>query len=74
LINGFLFCSQAGTKVDMQVSGDSPAPMKQRKAMIARRYITKNAPKIASLAELICTGDKSTFTEYEAMIGPVPIE
>jgi alkylation response protein AidB-like acyl-CoA dehydrogenase len=74
LINGFLFCSQAGTKVDMQVSGDSSASMKQRKAMIARRYITKNAPKIASLAELICTGDKSTFTEYEAMIGPVLTE
>ncbi|MFZ0033821.1 MAG: acyl-CoA dehydrogenase family protein [Sedimentisphaerales bacterium] len=74
LINGYLFCSQAGTKVDMQVSGDSPASMKQRKAMIARRYITKNAPKIASLAELICSGDKSTFTEYEAMVGPVPTE
>jgi hypothetical protein len=74
LINGFLFCSQAGTKVDMQLAGDSSASMKERKAMIARRYITRNAPKIASLAELICTGDKSTFTKYEAMIGPVPTE
>jgi alkylation response protein AidB-like acyl-CoA dehydrogenase len=74
LINGFLFCSQAGTKVDMQVAGDSSASVKERKAIIARRYITRNAPKIASLAELICTGDKSTFTKYEAMIGPVPIE
>jgi hypothetical protein len=74
LINGFLFCSQAGTNVDMQVAGDSSASVKERKAMIARRYITRNAPKIASLAELICTGDKSTFTKYEAMIGPVPTE
>jgi len=74
LINGYLFCSQAGTKVDMQLAGDSSASMKERKAMIARRYITRNAPKIASLAELICAGDKSTFTKYEAMIGPVPIE
>jgi len=74
LINGFLFCSQAGTNVDMQLAGDSSASMKERKAMIARRYITRNAPKIASLAELICTGDKSTFTKYEAMIGPVPTE
>jgi hypothetical protein len=74
LINGFLFCSQAGTNVDMQVAGDSSASMKERKAIIARRYITRNAPKIASLAELICAGDKSTFTKYEAMIGPVPTE
>jgi hypothetical protein len=74
LINGFLFCSQAGTKVDMQVAGDSSASMKERKAIIARRYITRNAPKIASLTELICAGDKSTFTKYEAMIGPVPTE
>jgi len=82
LITGYLFCSQASTKVNMEVaavengSGDNgeKIPMKKRKAMIARRYITKNAPKIASLAELIRTGDKSTFTEYEAMIGPVPTE
>jgi alkylation response protein AidB-like acyl-CoA dehydrogenase len=74
LINGFLFCSQASTKVDMQLAGNSSASMKERKAMIARRFITKNAPKIASLAELICAGDKSTFTKYEAMIGPVPTE
>jgi alkylation response protein AidB-like acyl-CoA dehydrogenase len=73
LINGFLFCSQAGTKVDMQLTSDSSS-MKERKAMIARRYITKNAPKIAALTELIRMGDKSTFAKYEAMIGPVPTE
>ncbi|GAJ12736.1 unnamed protein product [marine sediment metagenome] len=48
--------------------------MKERKATIAHRYIIKNAPKIAALAELIRTGDKSTFTDYEAMVGPVPAE
>jgi len=82
LINGYLFCSQASTKIDMEAvsvedgssNNSEKIPMKERKAMIARRYITKNAPKIASLAELICTGDKSTFTEYEAMIGPVVSE
>ncbi|MEA3226396.1 MAG: acyl-CoA dehydrogenase family protein, partial [Planctomycetota bacterium] len=79
LINGYLFCGQASTKVDMQVpvaengSGDNgkTISMKQRKAIIARRYVTKNAPKITALAELIRTGDKSTFTEYESIIGPV---
>jgi alkylation response protein AidB-like acyl-CoA dehydrogenase len=73
LINGYLFCGQAGTKTDMQLAGDSSS-MKERKAKIARRYITKNAPNIAALVELIKMGDKSTFTEYEAMVGPVPTE
>jgi hypothetical protein len=82
LIIGFLLCGQASTKVDMEVpvAEDSPAgnaqtiPVKERKAMLARRYITKNAPKIAALAELIRTGDKSTFTDYGALIGPVVSE
>ncbi len=79
LINGYLLCGQAGTKVDMHVaatedgSGDNrkTIPIKQRKAMVARRYITKNAPKITALSELIRSGDKSTFTDYEAIIGKV---
>ncbi|TKJ37682.1 MAG: acyl-CoA dehydrogenase [Planctomycetes bacterium B3_Pla] len=79
LINGYLFCGQASTKVDMEVAvaqngSDDDGQiisMKKRKAVLARRYITKNAPKIAALVELVRTGDKSTFTEYEALIGPV---
>ena len=82
LINGYLLCGQASTKVDMEVlasvanskSNNGRVAMKERKAKIARRYITKNAPKIASLAKIICTGDKSTFTDYEVLIGPVHIE
>jgi len=78
LINGYLFCGQASTKVDMEVptiSGngqDSLISVKKRKAAIAHRFITKNAPKIATLAELIRTGDKSTFTDYGFLVGPVP--
>ena len=79
LINGYLFLGQASTKVDMQIpvaksgqaDNDQTVSMKERKATIARRYVTKNAPKIAALAELIRTGDKSTFTEYETLVGPV---
>jgi alkylation response protein AidB-like acyl-CoA dehydrogenase len=81
LINGYLFCGQASTKVDMEVpvaengSGNGQTiPMKKRKAMVARRYITKNTPKIAALARLISAGDKSTFNEYENLVGPVPKE
>lgn len=80
LINGYLFCGQVSTKVDMEVAaavGDSLAeaadtvPMKERKAKISRRFITRNGPKIMALAELICAGDKSIFADYEALIGPV---
>jgi hypothetical protein len=46
-------------------------PMKKRKAIIARRFITKNAPQIAALTELIRSGDKSSFTDFAALIGPV---
>ncbi len=82
LIIGYLFCGQASTKVDMEAvvsrensNGDGETiPMKKRKAILARRFITKNVPKIAALAELIRTGDTSTFKGYEALVGPVPAE
>ena len=77
LIIGYLFCGQAGTNVSMQVAvadgGDgSSASMRERKALVARRFVTKNAPKIAALAAAVCSGDKSTFRQYEVMVGPVP--
>lgn len=82
LIIGYLFCGQASTKVEMEVAAanngqtdnDSTLSMKQRKAMVARRFITRNAPKITSLMETICMGDKSTFTDYATLVGPVPTE
>ncbi|MCI0498899.1 MAG: acyl-CoA dehydrogenase family protein [Planctomycetales bacterium] len=80
LINGYLFCGQASSKVDMQVAvagnGDPNAPktipMTRRKEAVARRYVTRNASLIKSLAEEILSGDRSTFKEYEALVGPVP--
>jgi len=82
LINGYLLCGQASSKVDMEApvaeagagGKGQTISMKERKAMIARRYITKNAPKIVALAKLIVTGDKSTFTEYGALVGPAQTE
>jgi len=79
LINGYLFCGQASTKVGIEVamtptngSDNGPViPMKQRKAKMARRYVEKNAPKIKALTDLVCQGDKSSFDDYEALIGPV---
>ncbi len=82
IINGYLFCSQASTKVEMEVplagtngqSEEANISMKERKKIIARRYITKNAPKIKQLAELVCSGDTSTFSEYQRLIQPVTLE
>ncbi|MBN1127290.1 MAG: acyl-CoA dehydrogenase family protein [Sedimentisphaerales bacterium] len=77
LIVGYLFCDQASTKVDMQTAladgadnGQKMISMKERKALITRRFITKNASKITARVERICSGDKSTFREYEALVGP----
>jgi len=80
LINGYLFCGQASSKVDTQASvatnGDPNAPktvpMAKRKEVIARRYVVRNAALIKSLAEEILSGDRSAFKEYDALIGPVP--
>jgi hypothetical protein len=75
LINGYLFCSQASTKVDMQIEVDGDGEvttMKARKKLVARRFITKNAVKIKARGEYIAGGDKSTFSEYPTLIGPVP--
>ena len=82
LINGYLFCGQASSKVDMEVavvtkqgrSANDSVSMRKRKAMMARRYITKNAPKIAALMEMICTGNKSTLTDYQTLVGQVASE
>jgi len=82
LINGYLLCGQASSKVDMEApvaeagagGNGQTISMKERKARAARRYVTKNAPKIAALAKLIVMGDKSTFTEYGALVGPAQME
>jgi alkylation response protein AidB-like acyl-CoA dehydrogenase len=81
LIIGYLFCDYASSKVEMDVavedSGEAKEqtmPMKKRKALVARRFITKNSPKNAALIQLICSGDKSSFTDFAALIGPVPVE
>jgi alkylation response protein AidB-like acyl-CoA dehydrogenase len=79
LIIGYLFCDQASTRVDMQVpvSGDTghadgkTVSMKERKTKVAKRFITRNATRIKALAEEICAGDQSTFSEYQCLVGPI---
>jgi hypothetical protein len=60
----------------MKVTGENGTEisMKQRKGFFARRYVTKNTPKIVALSELISSGDKSTFTDYGVLVGPTLVE
>jgi alkylation response protein AidB-like acyl-CoA dehydrogenase len=81
LVIGYLLCGQASTNVDMAVAvssndntGADTISIKERKTVIARRFITKNAPKISALTEQICSGDKTTFTDYINLIQPISPE
>lgn len=82
IICGYLFCGQASGKIDMEVevadNGDNgqsqTISMKKRKEMIARRYVTKNNALIKSLIDMVISGERSTFEQYEALAGPVPEE
>jgi len=77
LIIGYLLCGQAVSKVEMLAEGGDDGQtvtMSQRKAVVARRHITRSSPKISAATELICSGDKSTFTQYDTIVGPVPTE
>ncbi|MCD4830901.1 MAG: acyl-CoA dehydrogenase family protein [Anaerohalosphaeraceae bacterium] len=78
LINGYLFCGQVSSQCDMEVAvadeADKKISMKKRKALLTQRYITRNALKIKSMGELVLSEDKSSFNDYEALIGPVPEE
>jgi len=79
IIVGYLFCSQASSEIDMDVAvaGNGqvePIKMADRKKAVARRFITRNASEITAMVEATCSADKSTFSDYDALIGPVPEE
>ncbi len=82
LIVGYLLCGQASSKVDMDVlcsnngqeQNSKTIAMKQRKAMLARRYISTKTQEIKTMTELVCSGDRSTFTDYPALVGPLSDE
>ncbi len=82
IINGYLLCGQASSSYDMETAiasaknnGDLPkVSMKERKLKMANRYIRRNALRIDELSARICSGDKSTFSEYDVLAGPVPQE
>lgn len=64
------------TKDDATDNGqpDSYSVVRDHKKIVARRYVTQNAPKITMLCEVIRSGDTSTVTDYDTIVGPVPSE
>jgi hypothetical protein len=80
LIIGYLFCGQASSKAQSNAAvadnGQADAvktiPMTERKEMLARRWVTRNAALMKALAEEVKAGDKSSFRQYEVLAGPVP--
>ena len=48
--------------------------MTERKKIVANRFIKRNQAKNDAILKNVCAGDTSTFSDYEALIGPVPVE
>lgn len=75
IICGYIFCTHASAKKDMEVAVDNngkKVSMKQRKAKIAKRYITRNNPNIKAWADTIKAGCTSSFENYDEIAGAVP--
>lgn len=74
-ICGYLLCHQASSKVDMEVKVDNNGKtmsMKERKAKMAKRYITRNNPNVTAWADTIKAACTSSFDQYEELAGAVP--
>ncbi len=51
---------------------DAYTAVRDRKAVVAKRYIAQNGPKVAMLCTLVRSGDRSTIKDYDIVVGPVP--
>jgi len=49
------------------------ASVQQNKRLLARRYITNNVAQVDMLCRQIRSGDRSSMTDYDALVGPVPV-
>ena len=79
LIVGYMFCDHASSDVDMDVAVASTGEprtikMTERKKIMANRFIRRNQIKHDAILKNVHAGDTSTFSDYDALIGPVPEE
>ena len=47
--------------------------VQQHKRILTRRYINSNAAKIDLLTRQVIRRDRSTMTDYDILVGPVPV-
>ena len=75
IIVGYLFCQQASSKFDMDVSvaGGEKVSMKKRKAIMAKRYINSNSPNITAWGENIMSGAVSSLENFNEIAGSAQI-
>jgi len=59
LIVGALFCDQAAAS--------------EAKRPVAMRWLAAKLPELRMNKQLICSGDRSIMTDFEALAGPVPV-
>ncbi len=52
---------------------DSYRQVRAHKGVVARRYIRDHAARVTMLCRQILRGDRSSMTDYEAVVGPVPV-
>ncbi len=76
IIVGYLFASQASSKYDMQVdsANGEKVSMKQRKAIIAKRYIEHNSPNIVAWSKNIMSGSTSSLDNFDELAGATQTE
>ncbi|MBN1437003.1 MAG: acyl-CoA dehydrogenase family protein [Sedimentisphaerales bacterium] len=69
------FCEPA--VVAESSDNESPATssyedMQVHKRIVGRRYISQNASRVTMLCVQVVSGDRSSMTDYDAVVGPVP--
>jgi hypothetical protein len=66
LITAALFLDQAAAR-----PGEAPAPARQRKAAVLRRWLTVKMPEVGMNHHIITSGDRSAITDFALLAGPL---
>jgi len=70
--DGFSPAQPADTSDNPAAPMDAYRTVRSHKRVIARRYIQSNAVTLEMLCRQITTGDRSSMSDFDAIVGPVP--
>jgi hypothetical protein len=70
--DGFSPAQSADTSDNLADTMDTYRTVRSHKRVIARRYIQSNAVTLEMLCRQITTGDRSSMSDFDAIVGPVP--